>query len=129
MGSVLIGDVEPGLEGDHLRPEALHGEGQEAGGRPELEDPLAGHVDPAEVGGLVAPQVPGPGQHRAVGHVEGVVPGEVAEVRPFAALRERLLEGRVELSQVVLGRVIGEEGARAAAGPAWRSVSTGAASG
>ncbi len=52
------GHVEPGLEGDHLGPHALHVEGQGTGGRPELQHALAGQVHAAEVVGLVTPQVP-----------------------------------------------------------------------
>ena len=118
--------VEPGLEGDHLGPHALHVEGQVAGGRSELEHPLAGEVHAAEVGGLVAAQVPDAGQDRAVGQLEGVVPDEVAEVGVLAPLRLRRLEVGVELAQVVPRRVGGEQraagrrGRRPGSGPARR---------
>ena len=80
------GHVEPGLEGDHLGAHALHVEGQGAGGRPELEHALAGEVHPAQVGGLVAAQVPHAGQDRPVGQLEGVVPDEIRSGRrPRAA--------------------------------------------
>ena len=84
--------VEPGFEGDHLGAHALHEEGQVAGGRSELQHALAGEVHAAEVVGLVAPQVPHAGQHRAVGKLHRVVPDEVAEVGTLAALREGGLE-------------------------------------
>ena len=122
------GDVEPGFEGDHLGAHALHVEGEGAGGRPELEHALAGQVHAAEVGGLVAAQVPHAGQDRAVGQLERVVPDEVRQVGALAPLRQAGLERRVELTQVVLRRVRGEQGtagrrgrcsrARRAGGPA-----------
>ena len=126
-GKGVDGHIEPGLEGDHLGPHALHVEGQGAGGRPELEHTLAGQLHAAEVGGLVSPQVPDAGQDRAVGELEGVVPDEVREVGTLAPLRQGRLKVRGELAQVVLRRVRGEEGtaggrsrsrARRAGGPA-----------
>ena len=52
-GKGVDGHVEPGFEGDHLGPHALHVEGQGAGGRPEFQHTLAGEIHPAEVVGLV----------------------------------------------------------------------------
>ncbi len=117
-GERVDGDVEPGLEGDHLGAHALHGEGQVAGGRSELEHPLAGEVHAAEVVGLVAAQVPDTGQDRPVGQFEGVVPDEVGEVGARAPLRQRGLKAGVELAEVVARRVAGQEGAAGGRGAA-----------
>ena len=53
------GDVEPGLEGDHLGPLAIHVEGQVARCGAGFDHPLAADVDAAQVGPLAAPEVPG----------------------------------------------------------------------
>ena len=102
-------NVEAGLEGDDLGTLSLHPEGQVTGRGPQLEDPLARDIDPAEIFGLVTPEVPHPGQHRAIGHFGGVVPGEVAEIGSGASSPGCLLMGVVELAQIFLGWVIGEE--------------------
>ena len=109
-GQGVDGDVEARLERHHLGPLPFHEVGQVAGGRAELEHAPARQVDPAEVVGLVAPQVPGTWQHPAVGQLGGVVPGEVAEVRPLTELGELRLVRRVQLSQVVARWVVGQQG-------------------
>ncbi len=105
----IVAHVETGFEGNDLRTLSFHVEREVAGGRAEFQHSFAPQLDATEVRNFLPSEVPCPFHHPTVGKLEGVVPGDVVRIDVTPSPSDRLLEFRVQLTEVVARRIAREE--------------------